>query len=82
MEGSDQMHTHTHKPKINGKKEVDRAEKERGVHEIQLFSSMCYKKKKRRRNQLESTHLLTSLFIPGDYQDTIICLLEIKNMNK
>lgn len=40
------------------------------------------KKKKKRRNELESTHLLTSLFIPGDYQDTIICLLEIKNMNK
>lgn len=49
MEGSDQMHTHTHKPKINGKKEVDRAEKERGVHEIQLFSSMCYKKKKKKK---------------------------------
>lgn len=49
MEGSDQMHTHTHKPKINGKKEVDRAEKERGVHEIQLFSSMCYIKKKKKK---------------------------------
>lgn len=54
MEGSDQMHTHTHKPKINGKKEVDRAEKERGVHEIQLFSSMCYIKKKKEEMSLKA----------------------------